>query len=155
MINLLGLALPWWAKWAAIAALVAVTNGVTWTKTRAAGEARLDALRAEVELAGKLQAVRVAEQVGAQRRITEGVVNGWDQAVKDLRSRYAGSAVRIVERVREPAHGSGLAVPALPNPARTADGDAADRRLADCAETTLMLVRLQEWVRAQQAVMPP
>lgn len=155
MINLLGLALPWWAKWAAIAALVAVTNGVTWTKTRAAGEARLDALRAEVDLAGKLQAVRVAEQVGAQRRITEGVVHGWDQAVKDLRSRYERGPVRVVERVREPAVGGGIALPAVSDPARAADGDPTDGRLADCAETTLMLVRLQEWVRAQQAVMPP
>lgn len=163
MINLLTMALPWWAKWAALAALIAATNAWTWHKTHAAGAARLEQYRAEVAAAGQAQQARVAVQVAQQQRITEGVVNGWDQAIKDLRARYetqpnkrgGGIGSVLARGVRQPADAGGSGLHPLPAPAGPADGAAPDDRLADCAETTLMLVRLQEWVRQQQAVGPP
>jgi len=163
MINLLTMALPWWAKWAALAALVAATNGWTWHKTHEAGAARLDAYRAEVAQAGALQQARVATQVAQQQRITEGVVDGWDKAVKDLRARYAAQhdeprhGLGTGEpggRLRQPADAGGSGLRPLPAPAVAIDGAPADNRLADCAETTLMLVRLQDWIKQQQSVMP-
>ena len=160
MINLLAMALPWWAKWAALAALLAATNGWTWYQTHHAGAARLDAYRAEVAQAGKLQQARVATQVAQQQRITEGVVDGWDKTVKDLRARFeaqhdrprGGIGPGLDGRLREQPGAGGSGLRPLPAPAGAADGAPADDRLADCAETTLMLVRLQEWVRQQQAV---
>ena len=160
MINLLAMALPWWAKWAALAALLAATNGWTWYQTHHAGAARLDAYRAEVALAGKLQQARVATQVAQQQRITEGVVDGWDKTVKDLRAQFEAQHARprggvgpgLDGRLREQPGAGGSGLRPLPAPAGAADGAPADDRLADCAETTLMLVRLQEWVQQQQAV---
>jgi len=160
MINLLSMALPWWAKWAALAALLAATNGWTWYQTHQAGAARLDAYRAEVALAGKLQQARVATQVAQQQRITEGVVDGWDKTVKDLRAQFEAQHARprggvgpgLDGRLREQPGAGGSGLRPLPAPAGAADGAPADDRLADCAETTLMLVRLQEWVQQQQAV---
>ncbi len=55
-------------------------------------------------------------------------------------------------RLREQPGAGGSGLRPVPAPAGPADGAPADDRLADCAETTLMLVRLQEWVRQQQAV---
>ena len=160
MINLLSMALPWWAKWAALAALLAATNGWTWYQTHQAGAARLNAYRAEVALAGKLQQARVATQVAQQQRITEGVVDGWDKTVKDLRAQFEAQHARprggvgpgLDGRLREQPGAGGSGLRPLPAPAGAADGAPADDRLADCAETTLMLVRLQEWVQQQQAV---
>lgn len=160
MINLLSMALPWWAKWAALAALLAATNGWTWYQTHQAGAARLDAYRAEVALAGKLQQARVATQVAQQQRITEGVVDGWDKTVKDLRAQFEAQHARprggvgpgLDGRLREQPGAGGSGLRPFSAPASPADGAPADDRLADCAETTLMLVRLQEWVRQQQAV---
>lgn len=160
MINLLAMALPWWAKWAALAALLAATNGWTWYQTHQAGAARLDAYRAEVAQAGKLQQARVATQVAQQQRITEGVVDGWDKTVKDLRVQFEAQHARprggvgpgLDGRLREQPGAGGSGLRPLPAPAGAADGAPADDRLADCAETTLMLVRLQEWVQQQQAV---
>ena len=160
MINLLAMALPWWAKWAALAALLAATNGWTWYQTHQAGAARLDAYRAEVAQAGKLQQARVATQVAQQQRITEGVVDGWDKTVKDLRVQFEAQHARprggvgpgLDGRLREQPGAGGSGLRPFSAPASPADGAPADDRLADCAETTLMLVRLQEWVRQQQAV---
>lgn len=162
MINLLAMALPWWVKWAALAALLAATNGWTWYQTHQAGAARLDAYRAEVALAGKLQQARVATQVAQQQRITEGVVDGWDKTVKDLRAQFEAQHARprggigpgLDGRLREQPGAGGSGLRPFSAPASPADGDPAHHRLADCAETTLMLVRLQEWVRQQQAVGP-
>lgn len=164
MINLLAMALPWWAKWAALAALLAATNGWTWYQTHQAGAARLDAYRAEVAQAGRLQQARVATQVAQQQRITEGVVDGWDKTVKDLRARFeaqreaqhdqprGGVGPGLDGRLREQPGAGGSGLRPFSAPASPADGAPADDRLADCAETTLMLVRLQEWVRQQQAI---
>ena len=160
MINLLAMALPWWAKWAALAALLAATNGWTWYQTHQDGAARLDAYRAEVAQAGKLQQARVATQVAQQQRITEGVVDGWDKTVKDLRVQFEAQHARprggvgpgLDGRLREQPGAGGSGLRPFSAPASPADGAPADDRLADCAETTLMLVRLQEWVRQQQAV---
>lgn len=160
MINLLAMALPWWAKWAALAALLAATNGWTWYQTHQAGAARLDAYRAEVAQAGKLQQARVATQVAQQQRITEGVVDGWDKTVKDLRVQFEAQHARprggvgpgLDGRLREQPGAGGSGLRPFSAPASPADGAPADDRLADCAETTLMLVRLQEWVRQQQAI---
>lgn len=160
MINLLAMALPWWVKWAALAALLAATNGWTWYQTHQAGAARLDAYRAEVAQAGKLQQARVATQVAQQQRITEGVVDGWDKTVKDLRVQFEAQHARprggvgpgLDGRLREQPGAGGSGLRPFSAPASPADGDPADDRLADCAETTLMLVRLQEWVRQQQAI---
>lgn len=160
MINLLAMALPWWVKWAALAALLAATNGWTWYQTHQAGAARLDAYRAEVAQAGKLQQARVATQVAQQQRITEGVVDGWDKTVKDLRVQFEAQHARprggvgpgLDGRLREQPGAGGSGLRPFSAPASPADGAPADDRLADCAETTLMLVRLQEWVRQQQAV---
>ena len=162
MINLLAMALPWWVKWAALAALLAATNGWTWYQTHQAGAARLDAYRAEVAQAGKLQQARVATQVAQQQRITEGVVDGWDKTVKDLRVQFEAQHARprggvgpgLDGRLREQPGAGGSGLRPFSAPASPADGAPADDRLADCAETTLMLVRLQEWVRQQQAVGP-
>lgn len=162
--NLLSIVLPWWAKWAAIAALVAAASAATWQRAATHYEREAELQRLRVQRAGAAQNARTALQIEQQKRITEGVVHGWDQAVRDLRERYAAPpprpaampGARRAELVRlreQPAAGSGL-LPAFPRAAGPADGAPADCRLADSAETTLMLVTLQEWVRAQAAVMP-
>ena len=160
--TLLGLILPWWARWAAIGAMTLAACLTTWQMTSAYYADQMDLQRLEVERAGDRQNARTALQVEQQQRITEGVVHGWDNAIKSARAPYqAPPAVddgrrrpAVAAGMREqPAAGSGL-LPAVSGPAGRTDGPAADGRLADCAETTLMLTTLQEWVRRQQEVMP-
>lgn len=149
---MLGLPLPWWAKYAAIAALVAAACGATYVQTADYYEDQMELQRLRVEKAGAEQNARTALQIEQQRRITEGVVHGWDKAVKDLRERYA---VRAPVGVRNAASAGRGLVPPVSHSAGTVDEPTADDRLADCAETTLMLKTLQDWIRQVVTVTTP
>jgi len=124
--------------WYAIAALV-VSNLVTgWLWQSASHELEL------IDLRGQLAAKDTERKIKEQQQITEDTKNGWSAALDVVRSDYS----RRLRNAGAPA------MPGLSQPANGVDGIPANALAlaGDCAETTLMLVKLQEWASKQGAV---
>lgn len=93
-------------------------------------------------LAAEMHVKQVEQQ---QKEITNDTVTGWKAALDVTRADYD-------KRMRSYARGSGLS--AIPQAPRSVDDLPAESLpLAEqCAETTLMLVKLQDWIREQGKV---
>lgn len=124
------------ATWYAILALV-LSNLVTAYLWRAdAHELQIIAVRSEA-------AAREAERtIREQKQITEDTTNAWKSALDVTRDDWA-------RRLR---NANVQPMPAVSGPPGGLDGLPADAvaLAAQCAETTLMLHKLQDWARRQQ-----
>lgn len=105
---------------------------------------RFDAFKAEAAAEGARQAAVVAHVEKQQERITHDVSNIWADALGRERALWAG-------RLRNAGRSQ---VPGVSRPPAGIDGIPADALAiaADCAETTLMLESLQQWIIRQKDV---
>lgn len=104
--------------------------------------------RAEVRAAGEVQANATEQAIEDQKKITEDTTNGWNAALNHLHAYYAGR-----ERLRK-SPGSGPVSPLSAAACRVNDpGEdtipAAGNLAEACAETTVTLNYLQDWVERQ------
>lgn len=105
--------------------------------------------RAEVEAAGKAQEAEVVRITTEQKQITEETTNGWKAALDITRAQYAGAV-----RVRKPS--GSCEMPGISQPAARTD-EASDDTVPSsaslekaCAEVTLSLNFLQDWIERQK-----
>lgn len=105
--------------------------------------------RAEVMKAAEAQEAAVARITTEQKQITEDTTNAWKAALDLTRSQYASAG-----RVRQPS--GSCPMPGISQPATRIDGAGQDTVPAAggieeaCAETTLTINMLQDWVEKQQ-----
>lgn len=124
--------------WYAIAALV-VTNLITGTLWRfAAGDVE------KMQIMGKVAEQEAKRVIAEQERITDETVTGWKAALDVTRADYL-KRLRVANVQPMPGVSTGSArVDDLPTDALPL--------AAECAETTLMLENLQDWVKKQERV---
>ena len=98
----------------------------------------------EVKLAGGIAAEQAKATIKEQKQITEDTTNAWNAALNFTRDDWA-------KRLRNARVQS---LPPVSGPAGGVDGLSADQLAlaAQCAETTLQLKTLQDWVRKQEKV---
>ena len=107
------------------------------------------AYRAEVMAAGEAQEATVARITTEQKKITEDTTNAWKAALDLTRSQYATAG-----RVRKPS--GSCSMPGISQPATRVDGPGKDTVSSSgaveevCAETTVTLNFLQDWIERQQ-----
>lgn len=71
LLKLGGFALPWWGRWAAIAALAAAWGGWCALKMHEHDEAKFEAFKAEVQAAGDRQNFRTQQTIRAHQALKE------------------------------------------------------------------------------------
>lgn len=150
-------------RWGAILALGAALFGYGYLRGheagKAAGEADLAHFRALVEDQATRQAQRTAQITAQQEAVSVQTVSDYRQQLAALRARGVpitrpdGSPV---PEVSCPARGpDGTPADPVPAPAVEAVSKADFDQLAGlAAQTTLQLVKLQDWIRQQQALVP-
>lgn len=105
--------------------------------------------RAEIDDAGKAKQAEVARIITEQKQITEDTTNAWKAALDLTRSQYATAG-----RVRQPS--GACQMPGISQPATRVDGAGKDTVSSSgtveevCAETTVTLNFLQDWIERQQ-----
>jgi hypothetical protein len=105
--------------------------------------------RAEFVAAGKVQEAEVVRITTEQKQITEDTTNAWKAALDLTRSQYATAG-----RVRQPS--GSCQMPGVSQPAIRVDGAGKDTVSSSgaveevCAETTVTLNFLQDWIERQQ-----
>ena len=105
--------------------------------------------RAEIVAAGKVQEAEVVRITTEQKQITEDTTNAWKAALDLTRSQYATTG-----RVRQPS--GSCQMPGVSQPAIRVDGAGKDTVSSSgtveevCAETTVTLNFLQDWIERQQ-----
>ena len=107
-------------------------------------EEKLNLFAEQVRIEGERQARRTAEIIANGKQITEDMSHEYAKNLDRLRADY--------QRLRKQyADSSGGGVSKVPDSAKSIDAIPADCLpiAADAAETTLMLVTLQEWVSSQ------
>lgn len=114
------------------------------------GEVRsFDSYRAEIVAAGKAQEAEFIRVTEEQKQITEDTTNAWKAALDLTRSQYATAG-----RVRQPS--GSCQMPGVSQPAIRVDGAGKDTVSSSgtveevCAETTVTLNFLQDWIERQQ-----
>ena len=110
-------------------------------------EEKLNLFAEQVRIEGEKQTRRTAEIIAKGKQITEDMSHEYAKNLDRLRADY--------QRLRKQyaaSPGSG-SVPAVPDSAKSIDAITADclPLAADAAETTLMLVTLQEWILSNSA----
>lgn len=117
LLKLSGFALPWWARWAAIAALAAAWGGWCALKMHQHDEAKFEAFKAEVQVAGDRRNFETQQTIKAhqaQKEISDAEAN--------TAARERDAALLRVRALQRDAAGRGV-VPAAPA------GAASDRRI--------------------------
>ena len=105
-------------------------------------QVKFDAYRAEVQAAAELQAKETAKIEAKNKKLFEETKYAYDTKLTALRNYYS---MRIAQ--------GGSTMPSIPNPTTGTAGYTADNLppvatlAAQCAETTLTLYTLQNWVR--------
>jgi hypothetical protein len=126
-----------WMKIVAILALCAVMYFMGWNHEHK----RLVAYQAEVAAVGKAQEVINQAKAKEHETISTSIANQYEARLSAVHSYYG-------ERLLDTGAGSGR-VPAVPKPTVCANAAPANTVSArQCAETTLQLTELQNWVRS-------
>ena len=118
-------------------------------KGHSAVQVKFDAYRAEVQAAAELQAKETAKIEAKNKKLFEETKYAYDTKLTALRNYYS---MRIAQ--------GGGSLSGIPNPATGTAGYTADNLppvatlAAQCAETTLTLYTLQNWVRDTGASNP-
>lgn len=157
---MLGLTIPWWGRWVALGALGLACMAFGWWKGHDGMVEELEAVKieygtfkTETAALGKVAEERVAKITADQKGITDALTKDYARKLAAL-PKFGG--------VRQPANPAGGEVAVLSCPAPVVNGAAADPVPAvaqadfdilatGAAQTTLILVQLQDWVRQQQA----
>ena len=109
-------------------------------------QAQLSALKIAQDNAIASAQAHVITVVQSQDKVSQGVVNDYEQKAVLLAKRYSGVPVRSL--LNKPSYG-----PSLPTASQSASAPVAASSDAvpagQCAQTTLMLSELQNWVRQQ------
>jgi len=126
-----------WMKIGAALALCAVMYFLGWNHEHK----KLVAYQAEVAAVGKAQEVINQAKVKEHETITSSIKNEYEARLSAVHSYYN-------ERVQQPSSNSSN-VPTVSKPASCPTSPAPDAGLVRrCAETTLQLTELQNWVRS-------
>ena len=126
-----------WMKIGAALALCAAMYFMGWNHEHK----KLVAYQAEVAAVGKAQEVINQAKAKEHETITTSIANQYEARLSAVHSYYA-------ERVLDPRPSSG-SVPAVSKPAACPNAAPANAVSArQCAETTLQLTELQNWVRS-------
>tara|TARA_R110000868_G_scaffold62546_1_gene188825 strand:+ start:362 stop:775 length:414 start_codon:yes stop_codon:yes gene_type:complete len=126
-----------WMKIGAALALCAVMYFLGWNHEHK----KLVAYQAEVAAVGKAQEVINAAKVKEHETISTSIANQYEARLSAVHSYYA-------ERLLDPSASSG-GVSTVSKPAKCVNAAPANAVSArQCAETTLMLTELQNWVRS-------
>lgn len=126
-----------WMKIGAALALCAVMYFLGWNHEHK----KLVAYQAEVAAVGKAQEVINQAKVKEHETISTAIANQYEARLSAVHSYYN-------ERVQQPSP-SGSSVSPVSKPANCANVTAPDTGLVRrCAETTLQLTELQNWVRS-------
>lgn len=133
-------------KWICVALTAAVLLAGVYVKGRHDVQVKFNAYKAEVRARADAQKKETERIEVKNAKVTKQVAEKFRKQIDVLRSHYADRRVS--------KSGSGT-VPEVAGTTQRTDGDAAnyvsadaayDRLSEQCAETTLMLVGLQEWV---------
>jgi len=100
--------------------------------------------KADTVAIGEAQEKHTATVVAEQKQITEETANGWKAALDYTRSYYGKRLL--------PQSGSGK-LPGVPSTSGSIDDLPTDAvpLAGQCAETTLQLITLQDWVKKQES----
>lgn len=104
-------------------------------------KAKFDAYKTEVITVAKAQEAKVTQINKGASRINKDSANAYNSNVAAVREYY--------KRVRDHTIGSG-SLSSIPETSEGADGKTKDELLGNCAETTLQLIYLQEWILKQE-----
>lgn len=144
MLNFLGLAIPWWGRWLAIAGVLVAAAGWGAVKMHEHDEEKLEAFKLEIARAGDKQNRETAERVLRWKNLKE---------ISDAQAQTAAAARDAAldrERVRQLADSSRRIVPAATAGAGGGDRlclsrDELDRRLrASFARLSERLIGIAE-----------
>ena len=126
-----------WMKIGAVLALCAVMYFMGWNHEHK----KLLAYQAEVAAVGKAQEVINQAKAKEHETISTSIANQYEARLSAVHSYYS-------ERLLDTGAGRG-SVPAVPKPANCANATPANTVSArQCAETTLQLTELQNWVKS-------
>lgn len=134
------LSMPMVYRLAAIAAIVLALFGFGYYKGHSNMKEKFDAYKAEVTAIGKAQEVKAKSIEKQADGISKGISNAYNRDVAAVRSYY--------DRVRQQSGGCQMS--AVPNSSSGVNERAADELFGQCAEATLQLIYLQQWVREQE-----
>ena len=130
------------ARWIGAALLVLAVLGGVYFKGRHDVQVKFDAYKAEVKAVAAAQEEKTRQIEAKNKRLNEETANAYKNQLVNLRAYYG---MRLNK--------SGSAMPPIPNSTTGADGYSPDNLPApailagQCAETTLNLLVLQNWVR--------
>lgn len=166
-------ALPGWALWLALAALIAASAGWGYTRGLSAEREARDDLaaefaqfRAEVATQGRQSQARAAAEITRQETINAQTHTAYGIALDRLRALHAADRVRRPDSAARPGSGGvpADAAPASRTDAAAADdgsaaggcsaAEAADALTERCSAATLQCAWLQHWVDEQAAAVP-
>ena len=125
----------------AVVAVVLTLFSFGYYKGYSHEKAKFDAYKAEIVAVAKEQEAKVKQINKQASKINKEVSNAYSNDVAAIRDYY--------QRLRLNS-GSGAVSPLPKGPSGT-NGTPEDGLLSDCAETTLQLMYLQEWVLKQEA----
>lgn len=126
---------PWYWRWAAIAALLAAVLGYGYLRGFLHEERKFDLYQAEVDALGKDAARRAGERKAAQDQTTKEIRDDHAKDVAAIRAYYA-------RRLRDAS--SGGAVPAAAERPAGADGAAGECRPGDEGDQDVAMIELEE-----------
>jgi len=129
-------------RWIAGTVLVLAVLGGVYAKGRHDVQVKFDSYKAEVKAAAAAQEEKVKQIEAKNQKLQEETRNAYNNQLANLRSYYG---MRLAK--------SGLSMPIVPKAARGADEYSPDNLpptpvlAGQCAETTLNLLAIQNWVR--------
>jgi hypothetical protein len=136
---------PIWAKIFAATAIFAVFGVFVYHKTAQYEEAKLVALQAHYDSVAAKQEQKVAAIVVKQQAITEKVKNDYENKLSTVRSYYSAHGMRKSNTSSSGKLPQNAPTSGGTDAAPTDNGSIAER----CAETTLQLIELQNWIKKQ------
>ena len=133
---------PQLLKWVGIGLLVA--SNVLFYQLWKHEESAFEIYRSEVKAAGEAQEQKVTQIQNTQNLVSKGTVDA-----------YKANSAAVANYYRGMRDNSGSCdLPTIPNAPTRADGSTDYRILVQqCAQATLQLKSLQDWVTTQQSVM--
>lgn len=151
-------AVPLLYRWIILAVLIAASAAFGAMKMHAHDRDKYAAFVAQVKAEGQAQVEHTAQVIAKQKGITNDAATEYARRLANLRRYYAkrvqpNPGPCPLPAVSIPAPGADETTANPVPPASPILGNQPDSGLAaQCAETTLMLVSLQQWIASQQRI---